>query len=114
MTSGKPGLMRPMKPQREPALPAWNCSTHMKYLLIEDTDGPGSRVTICDTPEERNRRTLEAIFGDPEEVDKALREGCADLVTLEDERTLSFEGDPSLHWIDAVEVVSNEKADLPG
>lgn len=79
----------------------------MKYLLIEDNDGPGAKVTICDTPEERNRRTLEVIYGDSVGVAQHQDAAASDLDTLEDERTLSFEGDPSIHWIDATEVVSN-------
>jgi hypothetical protein len=76
----------------------------MKYLLIEDTDEPGARVTICDTLEDRNRRTLETIYGSLEEAAKHQEAADADLETLADERTLSFEGDPSIHWIDAIEI----------
>ena len=78
----------------------------MKFILIENNDpGYGVTVTVCDTVEERNRKTLEAIYGAPLKLTPDM-EGCAlaALAELKENGELHFEGDPGLQWLDACEV----------
>lgn len=79
----------------------------MKYILNEHTDTPNvSRITICDTEEQRNKATLEAIFGTEDYEGEA---GDAYLNELRENFILTFEGDPGLEWINACEVVGPNK-----
>jgi len=78
----------------------------MKYILIENNEpGDGATVTVCDTVEERNRKTLEAIYGTPLKLTPDMEAGAlAELVELKENGELHFEGDPGLRWLDAGEV----------
>jgi hypothetical protein len=65
----------------------------MKYLLIEHGDGTDEAVmTICDTPETRERLTRAAISDEPSDAD-------SDIEQLRENGIVHFEGDPSLEWL---------------
>lgn len=65
----------------------------MKYLLIEHGDGiDPAKITICETPESRERLTRETICGDAEAP-------CPGLDDLRDDGVVHFEGDTSLSWL---------------
>lgn len=78
----------------------------MKYLLIENNEhGDGATVTVCDTVEERNRKTLEVIYGAPLRLSPDMEDGAlAELDKLKDVGELHFEGDPGLQWLDVCEL----------
>lgn len=76
----------------------------MKYILIEDNEPEdGATVTICDTKEQRDAATIEAIYGNRLSPGNEL-EAQADLEELRESGELSFEGDPCVRWVDACEV----------
>ncbi len=72
----------------------------MKYLLIEHADGNDPKVvTIFHTQEARETATVNAIMGASTEEDRRV---CAeDIAELKENRSVTFERDPSLEWIDA-------------
>lgn len=70
----------------------------MKYLLIEHTDnGDPARLTICDTPETREKLTREAISSEPSDSDQ-------DIENLRERGITHFEGDPPLAWLTVSEI----------
>ena len=70
----------------------------MKYILIEHADGNDPyQVQIFNTPQERERATVEAIMG----PDGKREDVTGDMETLMEDKILHFEGDPSLEWIEA-------------
>jgi len=65
----------------------------MKYLLIEHRGGGDpALLTICDTPEARERLTRETIYGDETAP-------CPELEDLRENGIVYFEGDPPLQWL---------------
>jgi len=82
----------------------------VKYLIVGHGDGnDGARVIVCETQEQREIQTIEEIYGEntfPNPSD------CQDILTLRDEKIITFEGDPPLEWIDAADIVDSERDQL--
>lgn len=68
----------------------------MKYILIENSDGNDpKKVSIFLSSASRAKYTRELILADDYESP------CPELIRLENDGIVTFEGDPSLEWIDA-------------
>lgn len=69
-----------------------------KYILVLHTDTPGESTTviICDTPEQREQRTIEEIYGDNED-NLPFTEKHA----LEEDKIVYFEGDAPVEWMES-------------
>lgn len=80
----------------------------MKYLLIAETDDNNRtfQVFIFENEEQRIKQTLQLIFGNPE--DESI-EAQYTIELLKEEHRISFEGDPSIEWIDAISVCDSNK-----
>lgn len=79
----------------------------MKYLLIEHSDGLDKPVvTVCLTSQRRDMLTIRAIYGDHAVESVSLEvDTIPEIETLRKEGIVHFEGDPSIEWLDAKEVI---------
>lgn len=82
----------------------------MKYVLIEDGDGEAPLMRVFETAGERAIATRAAILGPPDDDNKDME--CPDLLELATEGTVSFEGDPAIHWKDVLDVIIEPSANL--
>jgi hypothetical protein len=70
------------------------------YTLIIYPDDPhGPIAVVCDTPEQREQKTIEAIFGEDKIAEPHVSEWEKMRGQLLETGTLNFEGDAPLQWL---------------